>query len=151
MEAAVSAAGSVIQGVASYETGKYNRALANTMAVEEERAGAAREAEIREAARMAIGEQLAGQGGSGFQLGAGSALDALALSQVNAALDALTARREAAGRARARRVEGAQAQAAGENALLQGLIGAGAKVQDWASANKAANAGRLPSPNGGKR
>lgn len=138
MEAAMQIAGNLIQGVAGYEAGRYNRDLNNNLALEEERAGAAQEAQVREDARMAIGEQIAGQGGSGFQMGSGAALDALSQSQVNAALDALAVRRDAAGRARVRRVEGAQAYAAGQNQLVQGLLGAGAAYQanrsDWAAA-----------------
>lgn len=142
---ATQALGNVVQGVAGYEAGKYNRDLSRTMATEEGRAGAAREAEIREAARMAIGEQIAGQGGSGFQMGAGSAVDALAMSQVNAALDALAARRDAAGRARSQIVQGKQAFAAGENALVAGMIGAASSIQnsrtDWAAARSGTRRG----------
>lgn len=148
MEQAMQAAGNVVQGVAGYEAGKYNRDLNNTMAIEEGRAGAAREAEIREAARMAIGDQLAGQGGSGFQMGSGSAVDALAMSQVNAALDALAARRDATGRARARTIEGKQAMAAGENALTVGMIGAASNVASMKSDWAAARSGTTPRSGG---
>lgn len=138
MAEAMQAAGNLVGGIAGYETGKYNRALSRTMATEEERAGADQETRIREAARMAMGEQLAAQGSNGFQMGTGSAIDALTYSQVNAALDALTARREATGRARAARIQGDQAYSAGSNALVQGMFGAASSVakmrSDWASA-----------------
>ena len=101
-------------------------------------------ARIRDAARMAMGEQVAAQGSNGFQQGTGSALDALAQSQVNAAFDALTVRQTAAARARARRIEGDIAYAAGSNALTQGMIGAASSVyemkQDWASARAGSTA-----------
>jgi hypothetical protein len=84
------AAGQIIGGVASYEAGKFNRATANTEAIEIERYGAQEELRVRDAARQAIGNQVAAQGANGFQQGTGSALDALQESQVNAALDALT-------------------------------------------------------------
>ena len=134
------AAGNLIGGVASYEAGKFNRDTARTMAIEEERAGAAAEARIREAARMAIGDQVAAQGSNGFQQGTGSAIDALAQSQVNAAFDALVARQDAARRARAQRIQGDIAYAQGSNALVQGMLGAASSVhsarQDWASARR---------------
>ena len=135
------AAGNLIGGVASAEAGKYNRAVAETDAIEEARAGAAEETRIRAAARQAIGQQLAAQGSNGFAMGTGSALDALAESQVNAAFDGLLARQDAARRARARRTQGAIAYAEGQNALVQGMIGASSKAVDWASDRRAANAG----------
>jgi hypothetical protein len=137
--AAMQAAGSIISGISSYETGKYNRDVSNTMATEAERTGADQETRIRENARAVLGQQVAAQGADGFQMGTGSALDALAQTQVNAALDALTARREATTRARGLRIQGAQAYAAGKNALFQGLLGAASGAakgsSDWASAS----------------
>lgn len=135
------AGGNIIQGVAGYEAGKYNRAAARNDAIEEERAGAAEEARIREAARVAIGDQVAAQGANGFAMGTGSALDALAQSQVNAAFDALLARQDAARRARAKRAQGEIAYAEGQNALVQGMMGAASKSVDWASDRRASNAG----------
>jgi hypothetical protein len=147
MEAA-QAAGKVIGGIAGYEAGKFNRATSQTMATEDERAGAAEEARIREAARMAIGDQVAAQGANGFQQGTGSAIDALAQSQINAAFDALIARQDAARRARARRIQGDIAYAEGSNALVQGMLGAASSVQqqnsDWATARR----GTTPSGGG---
>jgi hypothetical protein len=143
---AMQAAGQVVGGVASYESGKFNRGMNRVEAVELERGGVAEEARVREAARAAIGQQLAAQGGNGFQMGAGSALDALTQSQVDAALDALTIRREAAGRARAARIGGDIAYAAGSNALVQGMMGAAASVHsarsDWAAARQGSTAPR---------
>lgn len=135
------AGGNIIQGVAGYEAGKYNRAAAKQDAIAEEMAGAAEVSRIREAARMAIGEQVAAQGGNGFAMGTGSALDALEQSQVNAAFDALIARQDAARRARARRTQGEIAYAEGKNALVQGMMGAASKSVDWASDRRSSNAG----------
>lgn len=138
MVEAVQAAGHVIGGVAGYEQGRWNAGAAETEAVETARAGAGEEARVRETARMAIGQQLAAQGAGGLAMGTGSALDALTQSQVNAALDALTVRDQAARRARAARVSGAIARAQGENALVQGMFGAASSVArgrgDWAAA-----------------
>lgn len=138
MVQAVQAVGSLVSGVASYETGKYNRAVSNTMATEAERDGAVSESRVRDAARMAIGQQVAAQGANGFQQGTGSAIDALTQSQINATLDALTIRRQAASKARGLRIQGAQAYSAGSNALVQGMFGAAAhgvqQSNDWAHA-----------------
>ncbi|WP_294277574.1 hypothetical protein [uncultured Sphingomonas sp.] len=144
---AFQAAGNIVQGVAGYEAGKYNQAVANTEAIDQERAGAAEEGRVREAARAAIGQQLAAQGGNGFAMGTGSALDALAQSQVNAALDAMTVRRDAALRARSARTAGAIARAQGDNALVAGMLGAAARVTDWASSRTSAQSG---TPRGGR-
>lgn len=131
------ATGNVIGGVAGYEAGKYNAKVAETEAVQSARDGAGQESRVREAARMAIGQQVAAQGANGFQQGTGSAVDAIAQSQVNAMLDALTIRREAAARSRSLRVSGAIAKAQGANALVQGMVGASAKVVDWSTSKKA--------------
>lgn len=148
---AFQAAGQVVSGVAGYETGKYNRSLSRVEATETERAGAAERARIADGARMAIGEQVAAQGANGFQQGTGSALDALQQSQVNAALDAMTARSEAASRARAQRIQGDQAYSAGVNSMVAGMFGAAnsalAQRNDWASARR----GSTPQPTGGGR
>ncbi len=139
-------AGNIIGGVGAYEAGRYNARAAETEAVEQARAGAAEEERIREAARAAIGGQVAAQGGNGFAMGTGSALDALAYSQVNAALDAMTVRRDAAARSRAARVQGAIAKAQGENALVTGMLGAASSMantrSDWAAARAGTRGGR---------
>ena len=138
MVEAVQAVGNLVGGIASYETGKYNRDVSNTMATEAERDGTVAESRIRDAARMAIGQQVSAQGANGFQQGTGSAIDALTQSQINATLDALTARRQATSKARGLRIQGAQAYSAGSNAMVQGMFGAAASgIQagtDWASA-----------------
>lgn len=144
MVEAVQAAGQLIGGMGGYEAGKYNQAVANTEAIEIERQGAADELRVRQAARAAMGAQVAAQGANGFAQGTGSALDALAESQVNAALDAMTVRRAAASEARSRRIAGSIARAQGENALTQGMLGAAASGIDWASQSRASRAGLAP-------
>lgn len=149
MAEATQIAGNVIGGIANYESGKFNRGVARTEAIEEARAGTVEEGRVRDAARMAIGQQVAAQGANGFQQGTGSALDALTQSQVNATVDALTVRQGAAARARAARIRGDIAYAQGSNALLQGMIGAASTAlssrSDWASARS----GSTPAPAGG--
>ncbi len=136
-------AGNVVQGIAGYEAGKYNRDAAYNAAIEEESAGVAEEARIRAAARQAIGQQVAAQGANGFTMGSGSALDALAESQINAAFDALQARQRATRRARTARAQGDIALAQGNNALLTGMMGAASKSIDWASDRRASDAGTM--------
>lgn len=146
MTEAMQAAGQVVGGVASYETGKYNRKLSRVEAIEAERAGAAERVRILANARATMGEQVAAQGANGFQQGSGSALDALANSQVNAALDAMNVRAEAAGRARAARIQGDLAYSAGVNSMVGGMFGAASSAvsqqKDWASARR----GSTPQP-----
>ncbi|WP_308815572.1 hypothetical protein [Sphingomonas sp. GV3] len=145
MEAA-QAAGQLIGGVGAYEAGKYNKAVAETEAVEAQNVGAADELRVREAARAAIGQQVAAQGSNGFAMGTGSAIDALQQSQINAALDAMQVRQEAKSRARALRIQGAIAKSQGDNALVQSMFGAASSTyrmqQDWASARR----GSTPRP-----
>lgn len=136
MAEAFQAAGNLISGIGGYEAGRFNKRMSDTEAVEIERAGAIEEGRVRDAARMAIGEQVAAQGSNGFAQGTGSALDALTQSQVNATLDAMNVRQQAAQRARAARVSGRIALAQGNNALVAGMIGAGGNAVDWASKRK---------------
>lgn len=143
ISAGVSIAGSVMQGLGGYNAGKYNRDVAYNAAREEENAGVAEEARIRNAARQAIGQQVTSQGENGFAQGTGSALDALAESQINAAFDALQVRQQAARRARARRAEGDLEMAKGKNALLTAVMGSAAKSLDWASGRTAPSAGGI--------
>lgn len=138
---AANVAGSVVQGIGGYSAGKYNRDAAYNTAIEEENAGVAEEARIRAAARQAIGQQVTSQGENGFAQGTGSALDALAESQINAAFDALQVRQQAARRARAMRAQGDLEMAKGKNALMTSLLGGASKALDWASDKNAMNAG----------
>jgi hypothetical protein len=138
MTDAVKAVGSLVNGAAGYEAGKYNKKVAEQNAISSEREGAAQVAQIREAARQAMGNQISAQAGNGFQIGTGSALDALTESQINATMDALNARREAQSRAIGYRVQGAQALAAGKNAYTAGMLNAASNVLDF-KADWAAN------------
>ena len=146
--AALQAVGSIVQGTAAYQAGKYNKKLAYVQAVEQERDGVATEARIRDTARQAIGAQLAAQGASGFEMGSGSALDGLMQSQINATLDGLTARREAAAKARGTRLEGDQAMSAGKNAYTAGLFQVASQAVDWGS-TKSSSGGATGSSGGG--
>lgn len=136
----IQAAGKLVQGVGSYAASRSQRKTLRRGAREEEAFGAAQELRIRDAARAAMGDQVAAQFGNGMQGGSGSALDGLFQSSVNAALDRLSVRADAANKARALRAQGKQAATAGKFALVEGLLGAGSAVasgqSDWADARR---------------
>ena len=138
VSAGLKMAGQIVQGVAGYSAGLASKRAAYQSAKEAEQDAVDQETRIRENARKAIGGQIAAQGSNGFQMGTGSALDALMESQTNAVLDALVVRRRAASEARARRIEGDQAKKNGTFDLISGVFGAvetaAVAKQDWASA-----------------
>ncbi len=148
----VQAAGKLVQGVGNYAASRSQRKALRREARGEELFGAQQELRIRDAARAAIGEQIAAQFGNGLFGGSGSALDSLAESQVNAALDRLTVRADASEKARALRKQGKQVATAGKFALAAGLLGAGSSIQqgqsDWADARRGPSGGS-PAPAGG--
>jgi len=135
---ALSAGASVLKGVAGLRAGQQNRNALYGQALEEEAAGNAQALRVRDSARKAIGEQVAAQFSNGFQGGTGSALDALTESQINATMDMLQVRRDAAFKARSQRAEGDMRLSQGKFALAQGIIGAASTVaggmSDWAAA-----------------
>lgn len=133
----LSAGGSILKGVAANKAGKQNRRAAYAQAREEERTGEAQALRIRDEARRAMGEQIAGQFANGFMGGTGSALDALSESQINATVDMLEVRRQAQAKAQSLRAEGDQARQQGRFALASGILGAASTaVSDWADSRK---------------
>lgn len=138
----------LLGGLGSLKAGKAQKRQAFEQAREAENTGEANVLRIREQARKAIGEQAAAQAGNGFLGGTGSAIDALQESQVNAALDALQVRRDAAMRARSYRAEGKQALKAGKYALAESMLGAAGSAfgaaDDWAQARR----GQVPAGGG---
>lgn len=146
---ALMAAGSMIQGVGGLKAGNAAYKSGMRSAREAENVAADESLRIREEARRAIGQQLAGQSANGFTGGTGSALDAVLESQINAALDAMTAIRDGANRAQAYRADARARRSEGRMALVSGLIGAGKAVaggmDDWAQARR----GSTPAPSSG--
>lgn len=136
--AALAIGGSIIKGVGGYKAGQANARRARFQAGEELNAGNAQALRIRDQARDAIGQQIAGQFSNGFEGGTGTALDALTQSQIDQTLDMLEVRRQAAGKARGLQMEARQQSTAGKFALAEGLIGAASKGfgmnSDWAAA-----------------
>lgn len=100
----------IMAGEAATREGNFNQAIANRNAVEAERDGSAEVDRVRYAMRQQIGQQLVAQGGSGLEMGTGSAADAIAESQVNGVLDAMTLRRKAKAQGDAYRMQGAYAK-----------------------------------------
>lgn len=143
------AAGGLVKGVAGYKAGRANKKAFYADAIEQEKAGNAQAIQVRDQARQVIGNQVAAQFSNGFQGGTGSALDALGESQINATLDMLQVRRDAASKAMSARAQGDQALQQGKFALLSGVIEAGSSISsgihDWAAAKKGTTA---PAPKG---
>ncbi len=132
--------GTGVKAFAQNSAGVHNKRVAYAQASEEELAGSQKELRIRESARKAIGQQVAAQAGNGFLGGTGSALDALAESQINAELDVLTIRREAMSRAKSLRDQGDMAKREGQMNAIGSILGGASSLygmsQDWAAARK---------------
>jgi hypothetical protein len=147
MEAA-QAVGSLVQGIGAYQAGRYNKRAKYLQASEEEAAGEAQAGLVRQQARAAMGDQINAQFSNGFMGGSGTALDALAESQINAALDVMMLRRDAASKARALRAEGQQAKTQGTFALISGALGARASAhqqrENWAAARRGTQSASRP-------
>lgn len=143
---ALQVGGSLVQGVAGMKAGNATARAMETNAVQSVQEGEAEAARLRDESRFAIGRQLAGLAGNGFDL-SGSAETVLRESAIEAELDIMDARRQAASRARAYREQGKAAKAEGKAKLVGGMFGAASAVanagRDYASAQ---SGGYSPSP-----
>jgi hypothetical protein len=150
VSAGLQAAGKIFGGIAGLKAGKQQQAAYHQQALQTEAVGAQNEIRVRDSAREAIGNQIAGQFSNGFQGGTGSAIDYVHQSMINGALDALNVRQAALARADNSENEGAIAAAKGEDALRAGISSAFTGVQsqqaDWAVAHR----GQVPAGGGGK-
>lgn len=137
---AATAGGKMFQGIAANKAGKFNEKVDEANAINALREGTAQVQRIRDASRIALGQQVGAQAESGFEVGTGTAIDSLVESQTNAELDAMDAMRQARSRYNASMLEGQQARREGKNALISGLFGAAASVvggvSDYATAKK---------------
>jgi len=125
--AAMQAVGSIVSGISQSQQAKGQAAYARANAEIAEQQAASQASAIREKARRLSGQNRALIGASGVDL-AGSFLDSLADSDINAELDAQTAlwnRKVEAGNYRFR---ARQARAAGQGALIGGFLGAGSQA-----------------------
>lgn len=141
------AAGSLVQGVGGMIAGHKNKKRAFAAGREEIRAAGEEEREVRKNARRAIGAQLAAQWSNGLEGGTGSALDALRESQLEAALDAMEARRQGQSRNAALRSQGKAAEREGYFSGASALLGAASSYNsmktDWAQARTGSTAGGI--------
>jgi hypothetical protein len=112
----------VAGGISAFNSGKYTRKIMFGNAQERQAQGVMERDKIRFASRIAEGRQLVAQGGSGFGVGTGSAVDELMASATARELDLLTSHYNADSQARGYRNEGNQAYAQGKSALYGGII-----------------------------
>jgi hypothetical protein len=116
------AVGQFAGGISAFDAGKYTRRVMQTNAQNAQNAGLEERDRIRGAARAAMGSQLVAQGGSGFQMGTGSALDALRESAMNRELDFAVSRQRANMAATGFKQQGELAYAKGKAALAGGIL-----------------------------
>lgn len=124
------AVGQIFQGTAYLEQGKFSQRIAERNALMTERDGSVQEGEARDASRKGVGAQLVAQGGSGFEMGTGTALDALLESQTNGIMDALTIRRAAASKAASTRFGGTLQKMEADGRAMGEFFGAASTVVD---------------------
>jgi hypothetical protein len=124
----IQAGGSIIQGNAAYAAGKFNNQVAQRNAQQTEAEAASEGERVRADARATMGEAIAMQGGSGVQLGTGSALASLRESAINGELDVLTLRRKGTLAANNQRVSGSMALMEGKAARTAGYLSAAASI-----------------------
>lgn len=124
------AVGKVIEGSSYFEQGRYNKAIADRNALAAESDAAAQVEFNREQMRKAMGDQLVAQGGSGMELGTGSAIDQLMDSQVNGMLDAMTIRRLGRTQGDAMRQQGELARMQSQTQATASYFGAAKEIFD---------------------
>jgi hypothetical protein len=123
-------AGMILGGLQANAAGKYNKKIAYRSAQQRQAQGVMERERIRLAARLAQGRQINEQGASGFQVGSGSALDALRESATNRELDLLTSHFNADSAATSDRLQGNMAKAQGHAAMIGGLISGAASIAE---------------------
>jgi hypothetical protein len=122
------AVGMFASGISAYDSGKYTRKVMNTNAQNAQNAGVSERDKIRGDARMAMGQQLVDQGGSGFNPGTGTALDALHASALARELDFANSRAKANASAAEFKQKGQIAYAQGKAAMAGGIISGAAEI-----------------------
>lgn len=140
--------GQIQQGRSAYAAGKYTRKMMKENSRNARGDGLETRDRIRTEARLAMGRQIVAQGGSGFELGAGSALDALRESAIEREIDLATVRRQSEMKALGFQQQGTLAYAQGKAARTAGFISgaasfmqAGSEVADIMSDAAAGGAG----------
>lgn len=131
--------GSIQQGAAANAAGKYTRKAMRVNEANVQGDGVEQRDRVRMAERLSVGRQIVAQGSSGFELGAGSALDALRESAINREIDLATIRRQSNMKGGAFRQQGNLAAAQGKSAMISGLISGATSF--YAGAEKLASMG----------
>lgn len=124
---AVSAVGSVVEGVQANQTAKANAKIDEANAHQTGALGAQQEAAIRRDNRRQVGEAIAAFGGNGITM-SGSAKDYTLAQQVELEMKALDARYQSSEQARAYRNSAKMERFQGKQAMTAGIIGAASKL-----------------------
>lgn len=157
ISAGIGALGAIQQGFAAQQSAKYqsrvaenNAKVAQWQARDATARGAQEEARHRLAVAGTIGTQRSALAAQGTTLDAGSPLDILGDTAAFGELDALTIRGNAEREAYGYRVQGSNFQAEsgllasqGSNAMMQGVVGAGASLLSGATRISDRAAGRF--------
>lgn len=130
--AAMQAVGALISGISQHQAAKGQAAYANANAKLAEQQSESQAQAIREKARRLSGQNRALIGASGVDL-AGSFLDSLQDSDINAELDAQTALWNGKIESMNARGQASAAKRAGTSALIGGFFGAGSSAMSGAS------------------
>lgn len=145
---AAAAGGSVLEGVgqiasglAANASGKYTRKIMRQNAVNVAADGMEQGERIRTASRLSLGRQLVAQGGSGFAMGTGTALDELHESAIEREIDLATVRRQATMKGQGYIQQGDLARAQGKSAMIGGFISGAASFMKAASSAFGGGAG----------
>lgn len=132
LSVAATAASTLMQGVSSYQQGKYNAAMASRQADETRAVTQVEEQRQRIRAQAALSAQRARIAASGVDL-EGSPLLAMEEGAANAEYDALAIRYAGSSQEARLRAQAAQDRWSGSRALFGSIIGAGAQVAGGAS------------------
>lgn len=135
------AAGALLKGVAGFQAGQYNAGVQRAQAQEELAMGVAEAAQVRDAARRTMVNQLGAMAESGFTIGEGSALGALEESLIAREVDVMQVQRTSLGRAAGLRAQARQSSRAGFFALAEGAIGAAGAISNYRADYAAASGG----------
>lgn len=124
-------AGTFLKSIGGLSAASQNSAALNMQMQEERLLGMDEQERIREAARAAMGRQLASQGETGFATGTGSALNAIQESFINRELDILTSRRNTAGRVAAMQYQKKTMMQQAQMNVLSEAIGAAGQIANY--------------------
>lgn len=141
MSGPIKAFGDVYEGAASYAAGKASNQNAQRNADVTLQEGAADSERIRSQARATMGEAIAAQGATGFQIGTGTALEQLRESKINSELDIAQVRRKAQISADTQRYKGALDLLEGKWNRAASTVRAAGDVATWLESKASASGG----------